>query len=125
VNASPTVVTYLGWQTDPRWSGGCAGFGNATHRFGTSTLPRHTGNAWDKYRKYQGDGLGHTWSGTIPVGASVFWSDGWAGHEAIYLGNGEVATTWGDIGDTYANRRTTVTGVGLGTPDGYVSPTNY
>jgi hypothetical protein len=125
INASVTVSAYLGWEKDPRWSGGCAGFGNATHRFGNGTAPRFLGNAWNKYVAYDNAGFGHTWTGAIPVGASVFWSDGWAGHEAVYLGNGVVATTWGDVGETYPIRRATIAGVRLGTPDGYVSPTNY
>lgn len=126
VNASPTVAAYLGWQSDPRWSGGCAGFGRASFRFGYGADPRFAGNAYPKFRSYQSVGKARAMVADPPVGSSLFWSaPSPHGHEAVYLGNGVVATTWGDLGDTYAVKRVTISGVGNGTPVGYVAPTDY
>jgi hypothetical protein len=43
----------------------------------------------------------------------------------VYLGNGVVATTWGSLGDTFANKMVAISSVGLGAPVGYVAPTDY
>lgn len=123
--ASPTVARWLGWQADPRWSGGCAGFGAASLRFGFGAEPRFKGNAYAKFLSYRNVGKANGWVADPPIGSSVFWSAGPYGHEAVYLGGGVVATTWGNVGNTYANTRKTIAGVGLGTPVGYVSPNNY
>lgn len=124
-STTPTTAEKSGNPTMDRWSGWCYVFAFDAFKFSTGVQPKSGhGSAKNTFYAYQREGkvstnLNH---GSINIGSIVFWTSGTYGHAAIYVGQGQVATTRGDGSTKKAIEITPMST--FGTPSGWVSPNN-
>lgn len=109
------------WAPGPygEWSGDCVKLAVASYRKANLSIPT-AGSAAAMYRLYSSKGLIR--SGSAPSGALIFWPNAaeGAGHVAISLGDGTVATTNGRDGSQQAN---SIRGIAyFGAPAGWALP---
>jgi hypothetical protein len=121
----PSAAEKAGNPSMDRWSGWCYVLAWDAHALSHGVRPLNGyGSAKATFYAYRDRGrvstnLNHS---AISIGAIVFWTTGTYGHAAIYVGQGNVATTQGDGSAFPANARLPMSR--FGTPAGWVAPGN-
>jgi hypothetical protein len=124
--AAPALARTIDSRTN-NWSGWCYVFVATAYKATVAWTPKlGTGSAKNAAIWYRNQGRLNTdlTHSRISIGSIVFWTSGTFGHAAIYLGQGQVATTRG-TGAEPTPLPIAVTAMStFGTPAGWVSPAN-